>query len=167
MLRILGAVFLVFAGAVLGASKSDSLKARYAACREIRELLVQISVLVRYRGLNVYEISHELMISDRYKQLDFIKKLPSEYEPDTDFRLKWAEAVNSDSCIGDDEKKLLCSFGAGLGTSDIQGQLMAVETVLEALRRIEDKRCEEYNRKGKLYRSLGMLFGVMTGILLI
>ena len=53
MLRILGAVFLVFAGAVLGASKSDSLKARYAACREIRELLVQISVLVRYRGLNV------------------------------------------------------------------------------------------------------------------
>lgn len=167
MLKVLGAFFLVFAGAVLGASKSEELKVRCTACHEIRELLTQISVLVRYRGLDVYEISRELVTSDRFKQLEFLKKLPSEYKPDIDFRVKWAEAVNSDSCIGADEKKLLCSFGAGLGTSDTQGQLMSIEGTIEALRRIEDKRSEEYSRKGKLYRSLGMLFGVMTGILLI
>lgn len=167
MLKILGAICLVFAGAVYGTSKSEALKINCAICREIRDLLTEISVYIRYRGLNVYEISRELNTSDRFQHLDFIGKLPTEYVPSEDFHALWNRAVDNDSCMGADEKALLRSFGAVLGTSDIDGQLLSVEGALEDLKKTEDKRSEEYRRKGKLYRSLGMLFGVMAGILFI
>lgn len=167
MLKILGAICFVFAGAIYGASRSEALKSRETVCREIRDLLAEISVYIRYRSLNVYEIARELNVSGHFQHLDFIKNLPAEYAPNEDFHTLWSKAVDSDPHMAADEKALLRSFGAVLGTSDIEGQLLLVEGALEDLKKIENKRSEEYRRKGKLYRSLGMLFGVMAGILFI
>lgn len=167
MIKILGALCFVFAGAIYGAEKSASLKNKCTCCQEIRSLIVKISVMIRYRGLNVYEIVRELKESSDIHMLQFIEKLPSEFIAGSDFHNLWCTAVESEISMGEDESKILCKFGNALGTSDIEGQLLSIESVLEELKSIEQMRQDEYRRKGKLYRSLGMLFGVMTGILLI
>ncbi len=167
MIKLLGALCFVFAGAIYGAEKSSSLKNKCTGCREIRSLIVKISILIRYRGLNVYEIVRELKASSDIVNLSFIENLPSEFKAGSDFHKLWCTAVENDISIGKDESKILCKFGNVLGTSDIEGQLLSIESILEELKNIEQIRQDEYRRKGKLYRSLGVLFGVMTGILLI
>lgn len=167
MFRVVGAICFILAGAVLGANESGKLKKKCVICGEIRELFTQLHIKIRYSAPDVYELIGELRGLALFSNLDFIGRLPSEFSPDINFHENWQKAVSSDASLGEDEKRLLISFGAVLGTSDIDGQLMAIEEAIETLSGIEDRRIEEYSRKGKLYRSLGMLSGVMVGILLI
>lgn len=167
MLKIFGAFCFVIAGAFYGASESEKLKNRFALCSRIRDFLTQIHIKIRCCGTDVFELVREFKASEAFSELNFIMNLPSEFVPGTDFHELWRSAIEKDSSLGSDEKKLLFSFGESLGTSDIAGQLMTIEEALETLHDIEDKRFAEYNRKGRLYRSLGTLAGVMVGILLI
>ena len=167
MLRLIAFICFVSAGAVAGNALSDKLKQNRENTREIHSMLIQISALIRYKALDVFEIVHELCISGNYKNLEFLQHLPDRYEPGTDFREQWVQEVTADRNLNDDERSLLLSFGSVLGTSDAEGQLMSVEAALETVRTLEVRRSEEYQQKGRLYRSLGMLFGTMAGIMII
>lgn len=167
MIKFLGIIFLLLSGSAYGAFESGKLKRNCIICSEIRELFTQIHIKIRYSGIDVYEIVHELKKSGLYYNIDFIRNLPDEFTPDCNFHNIWKKAIINDMSLGDDEKMLLSSYGEVLGTTDIAGQLMSTEEALDKLSKIEEKRNEEYKRKGKLYRSLGMLSGVMIGILLI
>ena len=40
-----------------------------------------------------------------------------------------------------------------------------IDALLDELSRLEERRTEEYLRKGRLYRSLGLLAGVLAAVL--
>ena len=44
---------------------------------------------------------------------------------------------------------------------------MTIQSAIETMSSIESRRSEEYLKKGRLYRSIGALFGLMTGIILV
>ncbi|MCD7810665.1 MAG: stage III sporulation protein AB [Ruminococcus sp.] len=167
MLKILSSICFVLAGMLWGIGKSDMLRRKRDCCAEIQSMLMQISVMIRFRVLTVYEIVGELHASGSFVNLHFLDELPEEYESGTDFHELWAAAVSGDRLIPDEEKKILLSFGADLGTSDIEGQTASIEASLENLRELQKRRNEDYQRKGKLYRSVGMLFGTMAGIMVV
>lgn len=167
MVRVLACICFVFAGAITGLVLSDKLKQKREGSREIYSMLVQISSLIRYRRLNVYEIVRELNSSKNYKYLRFLSQLPECYNPGEDFHEQWFRSLITDRELSDDERSLLLSFGSVLGTSDVEGQLMYIESSLESVKALEQRRTEEYQQKGKLYRSLGILFGTMVGIMFI
>lgn len=167
LLKLMGFICFVSAGAVVGITKSTQLKTMRDSCREICEMLIQVSIMIRHRGLDVYEIFNEILSSGGYRCLMFLNKLPDKYRPGENFHEIWRDAVSSDKTIGDEEKQQLLSFGENLGTSDIEGQLMSIESVIELIKQIEQKRNEEYYRKGRLYRSVGLLFGVIAGIMVV
>ena len=79
----------------------------------------------------------------------------------------WKDAVNSQKNLPEDIKRILNDFGSTLGQSDIEGQLVAIGAIAENAEILEKKYSEMYSQKGRLYRSVGMLFGVMVGILII
>lgn len=164
--RFIAALFFIAAGGMSGIYKSEKLKTGARLCYEIGELLRQSAIMIRYRALNVYEISNELKTMQCCKKLAFVEKLPSAYVQGEDFHKIWCDLVNGDD-LPDDEKKLLCDFGNILGTSDIDGQLRSIEAMEASLKLLEEKRSNEYALKGKLYRSIGLLFGVMIGIIVI
>ena len=60
---------------------------------------------------------------------------------------------------------LASAFAANLGTSDMEGQLSEFEMLKARLDVIAAKHCETYDKKGKLYRSVGLLAGVMVAIM--
>ena len=62
---------------------------------------------------------------------------------------------------------MLISFGKTFGTSDTEGQLLSAEQASERIYDIEKQRSEEYLKKGKLFRSVGVLFGIMAGIMIV
>lgn len=167
MVKVFGFICIVLCGAGGGAIKAEKLHKLRETSRQLHAMLIHISVMIRYRALNVYEIVRELRSSEWYSELEFIGELPESYGEGEDFSELWSKAVGNDSGIGTEEKRLLTAFGAELGTSDVDGQLMTILSVIESMSSIESRRTEDYLKKGRLYRSVGILFGLMTGIILI
>ncbi|HAP79391.1 MAG TPA: hypothetical protein DCQ78_04360 [Ruminococcus sp.] len=59
------------------------------------------------------------------------------------------------------------SFGEKFGSSYIQGEISGIEMLSENIIIIKNKRFQEYEKKGRLFRSVGLLAGIMTGILIL
>lgn len=167
LLKVIGFILIILTGAAGGSVAADRLRVKHEYCREINSMLICISSMIRYQRLDVYEIVAVLKKSDLCSRLEFINHLPENYEPDINFHDCWIKAIESDKKIGDDERNLLLSFGSVFGTSDAEGQLMSLDAAIESSKLIEQRRCSEYIQKGRLYRSVGMLFGTMVGIMLI
>ena len=58
-------------------------------------------------------------------------------------------------------------IGRNLGTSELEGQLGAVRSRQAELESIISAAEDEYRRKARLYRSLGVLAGVFIALILV
>ncbi len=166
MLRIIAALMFTFAGAFAGGAFSFRLRERRELCRSIGLLLDEAAVGIRCRGADVYELSRIFRRDTGLSGLTFLNGLPECFEPGQDFRGQWQEALTQQE-LPDEERQLLAEFGDSLGKSDAEGQLSVIEGLKERLRRITVSREEAYSQKGRMYRSVGVLFGVMAGILVV
>ena len=54
-----------------------------------------------------------------------------------------------------------------LGTTDTEGQLKGISDIRTRVECLYNKRRNEYDKKGKLYRSIGLLTGAALGIMII
>jgi len=163
IIKSAGIILIVLCFSLAGMTASDRLKKYCLSCTLLEETAVKIGNLIRYRSLNVYDISSELKKSPALSEMEFIRELPEDFSGES-FSDIWKRAVESDNSIGDEEKGFLIFFGEQFGTGDIQGQLSGVEMLIENLKIAGEKRRREYEKKGKLYRSVGLLAGIMTGI---
>ena len=62
-------------------------------------------------------------------------------------------------------KEVLLELGEELGTTDLEGQLSALSQAHIQLQRFQDTYRVTYQKKGKLYRSLGLLAGLLLAVL--
>jgi len=167
MLKMIAFVLFVLCGAVGGFTLSEKLRIRRDSCRAVCEMLHRISMLIRYRKMDMFEIIRELKSCKEYSNLHFLSELPDYYEPCDDFHKLWENAVQSDRNLETEERNCLVSFGHALGKSDIEGQLLSIDGTCEIIKDIQQRCNEEYLRKSKLYKSVGVLLGTMTGIMII
>ena len=165
--RIIAAVIFSIAGGTAGVYFSERLKSDLDFCRNIHEIFMNTAVIIRCSADDVYSIGSELKSNKKFQRLTFLQAIPEKYNPEHNFREIWINAVKSQKNLPDDVKGLLCDFGSVLGQSDIEGQLASIETLTGKADILEKKYSEIYSQKGRLYRSVGMLFGIMTGILII
>ncbi len=165
ILKLSGSFLIIICCFAFGIKSSDRLKKYYESCKLIEEVLNRISIMIRYRSMNIYGIISELKKSESLSEMEFIKNLPDDCSER--FSDLWKRAVNSDMNIGDEEKNLLISFGEKFGSSDIQGEISGIEMLSENIIIIKNKRFQEYEKKGRLFRSVGLLAGIMTGILIL
>ena len=165
--RIISAIMFTVAGGTAGIYFSEKLKSDRDFCRNIHEMLMNTAVIIRCSAVDVYSISTELKNNKKFQRLVFLKSIPEKYNPEEDFREIWVKAVKSQKNLPEDVRNLLCDFGQILGQSDIEGQLVSIETLTEKAGILEKNYSDVYVQKGKLYRSIGILFGILTGILII
>ena len=166
MLRIIAAVIFVLTGGIAGSAMADKLKRRQRICAVIGSLLRRVSFLIGYRCDDVYSVCSELRNDADFVSLSFLKALPVSYEKEGDFRTEWRSAVKMQRFCSDEENVLL-RLGSIIGRSDINGQLEAIRALETELGEIEQNRNETYLRMGRLYRSVGLLFGAAAGIIVI
>lgn len=165
--RVISAVMFSVAGATAGIYFSERLKSNLDFCRNIHEMFMNTAVIIRCRADDVYSIGAELKKNNQFRRFTFLQAIPEKYNPEEDFREIWINAVKSQKNLPDDARGILCDFGKILGQSDIEGQLVSMEALTESAVILEKKHSEIYSQKGRLYRSIGMLFGVMVGIIII
>jgi len=118
-----------------------------------------MTLLIRYRALPVKELFAEL---SRY---DFIKTV--EVSESGDFRESWGVAADSLTELDVGDRGIVKAVGLSLGNSDIEGQLSMLEANAALLKSNADQAAELYLKKGKMYRSFGMLGGLLTAIMII
>lgn len=118
-----------------------------------------MTLLIRYRALPVKELFREL---SRY---DFIKSVSI---PESgDFRESWTNAADSLYELDKSERDIVKSVGFSLGNSDVEGQLSMLEVNAALLKNNADKAGELYLKKGKMYRSFGVLGGLLAAVMII
>lgn len=167
ILKVLSALAVTFIGGVIGAAQADKLSESRKNCTEIGEALHRIVFSIEYRSDDVYAICRRLKAAPDLSRLTFLQKLPDEYVCGQDFREMWDKAVVSQKNLGEDEKEILLRCGGIIGKSDVSGQVATLAELQEKIRKIEEQRGETALKKGRLYRSAGLLFGIMAGIITI
>ena len=80
----------------------------------------------------------------------------------------WIEAINqSDNNLNKEDKRIIKDFSKLLGQTDVDGQISSVELVINFLDKQIEEAIIERKKSEKLYRTLGMTFGLGLVILLI
>lgn len=167
ILKVLSALAVTLIGGIIGAAQADKLSESRKKCTEIGEMLHRTVFFIEYRSDDVYAICRRLKADPDLSRLTFLQKLPEEYVCGQDFREMWNQAVISQKNLGEDEKEVLFRCGGIIGKSDTGGQMAMLGELQEKIRKIEEQRGETALKKGRLYRSAGLLFGIMAGIITI
>lgn len=166
LVKLTASIFFITIGGVVGFSLADKLRSDRRICNELAHLLQRTSFLIGYRADDVYCVCMELKRDSELRGLTFLGALPERFDVRSDFRKCWNDAVNSQS-FQSEERDILLRLGAVLGKSDRQSQVESIRQFQTELTALTEKRSSDYLRKGRLYRSVGLLFGIMAGILVI
>ncbi|MGN0620688.1 MAG: stage III sporulation protein AB [Porcipelethomonas sp.] len=166
MLKIIGVIMIFTAFSWAGFSFSTALRRKTERLENERKLTEDLSTLIRYRALTLREIVSQLSDNPSYKKMGFII-----YTAGSDrfvpFPEAWEKGVQKDTELSRMEKDILIKMGYELGKTDMEGQLAALSLYGGQLEKRLSEENEKYLKKGKMYRSLGVLFGAMAGILFI
>lgn len=143
------------------------MKRRAATLEKCRLMIGRFESEIRYNHAELGEIIHTLCDEPCMEELLFIKgcrlKLGQE-----DFYCAWEDALRLNPCsLNRQDIDVLCSFGSQAGTSDIETQLTQCRYYEEQLDRMAGEAKTEYEKKGKLYRSLGISLGLLVAILMV
>jgi stage III sporulation protein AB len=157
--NIIMSIIVIFMGTVTGLYFSYRLKIREESLRELTQVLREMALLIRHRALPVKDLFEEL---SRY---DFIGSVNNAIG--ADFRGNWLTVTDELTELAESERSIIKSVGLSLGTSDVQGQLSMLEVNAQLLAKHGDEAHEQYNKKGKLYRSCGLLAGLFLAVLII
>lgn len=165
MLKWLGFAVITAATSLTGNYFSVMLKSRLTALKKMNYMIDEIIMTLRFRSSTVYEIVGQLREDERFADFDFLEMI-SEGVP---FRQSWSRAVRERTPRGMTKRdaELLKEMGARLGTSDAESQINTLELQRAELMSAISSAEADYNKKAKLYRSMGVLAGAFISIMLI
>ena len=167
MLKIVGIVVIISVTSFGGSYFSSALKNRVVILKKLNYMLDEILILIRCKSATVYEIAETLAADQRFSDFDFLKKVIS--DKNKPFRENWCSAVSENIPQGAKKSdiELLTDIGRKLGASDLEGQISTISLWQSELVSAISSAEEDYARKAKLYRSLGVLMGAFISIMLV
>lgn len=165
--KLAGMIMITAASSMCGAAASAGLSEKKARIRLIVLMTEKMSSLIEFRTLMTSEILRDLAADPSFSGLSFVRTAAAELSCGINFADAWEKGVNSDTDLSEDERRYLLRIGVSLGRSGVKGQLSFLaanrneaEAMLEAAGR-------EYDEKGKLYRSFGVLAGAFISVMLV
>ena len=135
----------------------------------MKKMLEDISIQIRFQALTVCELLNSLCQNEQFNKLEFLQLTKINLSKSMSFSDAWLKSIDEwqNNTLRQEDLNLLKSIGTSLGNSDIEGQLCTIELHKENLDRLITTSIEEREKKGKLYRSLGILSGTFISIMLI
>lgn len=146
---------------------SEELLKRVKTVEMLINLTEDFSNMIRYKAMTISDIISIAGKNPEYEPLDFIADINIQDKTERNIHDIWSESVEKSSVLGKKEAEIMLSFGNMLGTSDISGQLSSIEIYKKRLENLLAEFRNDYQQKGRMYRSVGMLLGIMAGIMLL
>lgn len=114
------------------------------------------------------EILREIEQKKTVKDLTFLPVCLSFHQSGMAFPAAWRESLKDPALdvLTEEERQILSDIGDVLGSTGLQGQLDQLHLLQIRLKNQLDAASQHYATSGKLYRSLGLMGGVLLVILL-
>ena len=159
-LRELGIIVLAICPLLIGLTYSVALKRNQTQIDELIQLITWLKIDIRYNQSQLGDMVNRICSSSKFNNLNFLNNLKNNMM-NMPFPNAWEKSISDwNSSISQDDKDLLKSMSSILGASDANGQIMALEHVEHRFKISLQSAREVYNKKGKLFRSLGILIGL-------
>lgn len=166
-LRLAAAVIFIAIGGSIGAAMADKLRRGCKRLSEIQHLLGRVSYWIGSREDDVYAVCRRIKKENVLPGISFARRLPDSYSSGENFHSRWVAAVQESHDLEEGEKELLAELGRILGSGDKASQLNSIKALERETEQLRNEQNDQLAKKGKLYTSAGLLFGIMAGILAI
>lgn len=144
----------------MGLIYSVALKRNQVQINELIQFITWLKIDLRYNQSQLGDMFNILCASSKFHNLHFLNNLKYNMT-NMAFPNAWEKSIiDWNSSISSDDKDLLKSMSGILGASDSTGQIMALEHIEHRFKISLQSAIEVYNKKGKLFRSLGILIGL-------
>ena len=165
-MKWIGILLLFLSSSGTGIYASQNLRNDMRRTEKLIALTEECSAYIRYQQPELDELIDILSQNSAYQEFHFLRNISENKNPYLMPSAIWNEAIQNDNSVPVATREILESLGHILGTTDIEGQLSALELHRIQLQQILSGCRERYQKQGKLYQSLGILAGCMLGVLL-
>ena len=129
-------------------------------------LIKELTVQIKYTNTEIGVMLKSASQHEAYKNLLFISACANTSE-NGDFHPLWNDGVKRQPYLTTTDRELLFALGDRLGETDLDGQLSFLELTCEMLKKQQQEASENYRKKGRMYRSVGLLCGLAAGIMVL
>lgn len=156
----------VLFGAATGIWFSKRLKERERFMSSVILLIKELTVQIKYTNTEIGEMLKHASQTETYQNLLFVTSCTNISE-NGDFHPLWNDGVKKQPYLTSTDRELLFALGDRLGETDLDGQLSFLELTCEMLKKQQEEAAENYRKKGRMYRSVGLLCGLAVGIMVL
>ncbi|WP_087971651.1 stage III sporulation protein SpoIIIAB [Oceanobacillus rekensis] len=170
-MKWIGALLLISTATMIGFDWSNRLTKRPKQIRQLKSalLILEAEIVYSQAPLSDAFVSVSKKIPNPIKS--FFSALGMEMQEEQfDFFSLWERKVDElvkDSNMNDSEKEILMQFGRTLGQHDIYQQQKHIQLTNVHLDRELEEALDNYQKYGKVAKSLGVLSGIFIVLLLI
>ena len=164
MIKLSGIVMVIFSCIFISAS---IIKKQTVALNSLRSLICSLKEM--RDCITVYKMPlPEIIISlKEHKDDTFFKSVSQFMKADTHLATAWNSALEKESSLTHDAKKVLSALGMSLGSMDTEQEKENIDFCLASLLTISDEETVKTQKNTKMLRSFGLLSGILIVILFI
>ena len=163
MLRIIGAGMIIFAGSMIGFLKSDALKKRIDC---LGKLISGFNLLETDISYGKTDLSKALFAIGENHKIEMFSAIAKNLQKDG-IKVATVGALADEKYLLERDKAPIRALADNLGMTDSKTQAGAIKVAVKGLSEGEKQAREEYAKLGRLYRSCGVLGGILGAIILI
>ena len=166
MFKFVGALLIFSSTTILGFKSSLIPLKRYRNLYKISNCLNTMKNEIRYSSDFIDEI---LIKVSKINDFPFLFKSTAEIDKKIPISSRWKKAVTADAPLlklNKEDCESLIIFGQELGMTDREGQLKIIENILSTLDTLQQNAKEDYDKKSKLQKGLGISLGLFAIIIL-
>jgi len=171
MLRGICILSLFIGCALAGDRASGRLKKRKLLLEAFLRDIRRISMLIKYTVQPLPVICDRLSDSELFV---FWQQFKEQIRLGSSSEIAWNhamqtsyDALSSLMLLKQEERSVMADFSKELGRTDTEAQLNNINMCLQLLEEIQISVQQEYQKKGRLFRSMGVLVGIAVTILVI
>lgn len=166
-MKWIGILCLFLMCSAIGFYAAGKIHARYRSTQKLAALLNEFSTMLRYQCTPLEELLVQFAHNPNYSEFSFISDICNGFSVNISPGLLWESSVCNDPLVMPSAGDILCSLGNVLGTTDMQGQLAALEMYCSRMEAAAEDIKTDCIRKEELYRRIGVLIGAMCAVLMI
>lgn len=166
-MKWMGIICLFMMSTVIGFYAAGRIKTKYRTTQKLATLLSEFSTQLRYQAAPLEELLEQFAYHPNYSEFTFLREVSNGFTVENSHCQLWEKCVHADPSVLPQAGEILCSLGNILGTTDIQGQLTALEIYQRRMEETAEDLKTNCIRREELYRRLGVLFGAMFSVLLL
>lgn len=171
-LKIIGSLFLLTAAGSIGFLKAENLNQRVKLLKEFKRMVICLQGELRFHRTVLWEAFENVSKRVSDPLASFLKEISCRLESKNyeDFELLWNENSKLflwNAGFAREDRQLLELLGTSLGHLDITMQNDSLNlAILQTDEHIEQAK-EQFQKKGKLYQTMGITMGVFLVLLII